>query len=70
MVRANPDTVENEIRYAKNQSRSHDAVTSVYDDAGNVIETQEHTGEFKVLSAYRIKQKPLCYEARRLICSG
>jgi hypothetical protein len=27
-------------------SRSHDAVTRVY-DAGNVIETHEHTGEFK-----------------------
>jgi hypothetical protein len=27
--------------------RSHDAVIRVYDDAGNVIETHEHTGEFK-----------------------
>jgi hypothetical protein len=26
---------------------SHDAVIRVYDDAGNVIETQEHTGDFK-----------------------
>jgi hypothetical protein len=26
---------------------SHDAVIRVYDDAGNVIETHEHTGEFK-----------------------
>jgi hypothetical protein len=24
----------------------HDAVIRVYDDAGNVIETHEHTGEF------------------------
>jgi hypothetical protein len=25
----------------------HDAVIRVYDDAGNVIETHEHKGEFK-----------------------
>ncbi len=28
-------------------SRSHDAVIRVYDDAGNVIDTREHAGEFK-----------------------
>jgi hypothetical protein len=28
-------------------SRSHDAVIRVYDDAGNVIDTHEHTGDFK-----------------------
>jgi hypothetical protein len=28
-------------------SRSHDAVIRVYDDAGNVIETHEHAGDFK-----------------------
>jgi hypothetical protein len=28
-------------------SRSHDAVIRVYDDAGNVIHTHEHAGEFK-----------------------
>jgi hypothetical protein len=28
-------------------SRSHDAVIRVYDDAGNVIETYEHAGEFR-----------------------
>ena len=27
--------------------RSHDAVIRVYDEAGNVSETQEHTGHFK-----------------------
>jgi hypothetical protein len=27
--------------------RSHDAVIRVYDDAGHVIETHEHAGEFK-----------------------
>jgi hypothetical protein len=28
-------------------SRSHDAVIRVYDDAGNLIKTHEHNGEFK-----------------------
>jgi hypothetical protein len=28
-------------------SRLHDAVIRVYDDAGNVIQTHEHTGDFK-----------------------
>jgi hypothetical protein len=27
----------------------HDALIRVYDDAGNVIETYEHAGEFKEL---------------------
>ncbi len=35
------------IGYAKFRSRSHDAVIHVYDDAGNVIETHEHAGDFK-----------------------
>jgi hypothetical protein len=32
----------------KFRSRSHDPVIRVYDSAGNVIETHEHAGEFKV----------------------
>jgi hypothetical protein len=28
-------------------SRAHDAVIRVYDEAGNVIETHEHKGDFK-----------------------
>jgi hypothetical protein len=42
-----PDAVANAIGHAEHRSRSHDAVTRVYDDAGNVIETHEHAGEFK-----------------------
>ncbi len=42
-----PDAIGNAIGYAKFYSRSHDAVIRVYDDAGNVIETHEHTGDFK-----------------------
>jgi hypothetical protein len=29
------------------RSRSHNAVIHVYDEAGGVIETHEHAGEFK-----------------------
>ena len=36
-------------RPAKHHSRSHDAVIRVYDDADNVIQTLEHTGDFKEL---------------------
>ena len=35
------------VDYAQLRSRSHDAVIRVYDDAGNVIDTHEHKGEFK-----------------------
>ncbi|MFL6553995.1 MAG: hypothetical protein ACJ8LV_11590 [Chthoniobacterales bacterium] len=35
------------VRYPKFYSRSHDAVIRVYDEAGNVIETYEHAGDFK-----------------------
>ena len=37
----------NAIGYAKFYSRLHDAVIRVYDELDNVIETHEHTGEFK-----------------------
>jgi len=40
--------VEPGIGYAKFRSRSHDAVIRLYDQAGNVIETHEHKGDFKV----------------------
>jgi hypothetical protein len=42
-----PNAVGNAVGYAKDHSRSHRAVIRVYDDAGNVIETHEHAGEFK-----------------------
>ena len=35
------------LGYAKFYSHSHDAVIRVYDDAGNVIQTHEHKGDFK-----------------------
>jgi hypothetical protein len=41
------DMPDNAIGYAMHSSRSHDAVIRVYDEAGNVIETHEHKGDFK-----------------------
>ena len=41
-----PNAISNAIGYATHCSRSHDAVVRVYDDAGNVIETHEHKGDF------------------------
>ena len=42
-----PQAVANAIGYAKQFSRSHRAVIRIYDEAGNVIETHEHKGQFK-----------------------
>ena len=39
-------------------SRSADAVIRVYDDAGNVIETHEHKGEFTECKQ-KTKEPPL-----------
>jgi hypothetical protein len=41
------NAVGNAIDCAKSYSRSRNAVIRVYDEAGKVIETHEHTGEFK-----------------------
>lgn len=42
-----PNAAINAIGYATQYSRSHDAVIRVYDDAGNVVETHEHKGDFR-----------------------
>ena len=42
-----PNAISNAIGYAEHRSRSHDPVIRVYDEAGNVIETHEHAGDFK-----------------------
>jgi hypothetical protein len=42
-----PNAASNAVSYAMHYSRSHDAVIRVYDDAGNMIETHEHAGDFK-----------------------
>ena len=41
------DTPDNAISYATFYSRSHAAVIRVYDDAGSLIETHEHKGDFR-----------------------
>jgi hypothetical protein len=41
------NAIRDAIGHANVCSRSHDAVIRIYDDAGNVIETHEHTGEFR-----------------------
>ena len=35
-----PDAISNAVGYAKFRSRSHNAVIRIYDEAGNVIETE------------------------------
>ena len=45
------NAASNAIGYASPYSRSHDAVIRVYDKAGNVIETHEHTGDFRIRTA-------------------
>src|SRR2546430_967490 len=42
-----PNAITNAIGCPKFYSRSRDAVIRVYDEAGNVIETHEHAGDFK-----------------------
>ena len=42
-----PQAVANAIGHAEHYSRSHHAVIRVYDEAGNVIQTHEHKGDFK-----------------------
>jgi hypothetical protein len=42
-----PTAITDAIDHAKFFSRSHDAVIRIYDQAGNVIETHKHVGDFK-----------------------
>jgi hypothetical protein len=44
---AGPNAISNAVGYARLYSRSHHTVIRVYDEAGNVIDTHEHNGEFK-----------------------
>ena len=44
---AGTNAISNAISFAKFNSGSHDAVVRIYDEAGNVIETHEHAGDFK-----------------------
>ena len=42
-----PNAISNATGYAQHCSRSHHTVIRVYDEAGNVIETHEHKGDFR-----------------------
>jgi hypothetical protein len=42
-----PKATRDAMDHAKLFSRSHDAVVRIYDQAGKVIETHEHIGDFK-----------------------
>jgi len=39
--------ISDAIGYAQHRSRSNDGVIRMYDQAGNVIETHEHAGDFE-----------------------
>jgi hypothetical protein len=39
--------MQSAMRWRGHRSRSHDAMIRLYDEAGNVIETHEHEGQFK-----------------------
>jgi len=40
-----PFAISNIVDHAKFYSRSHDAVSRVYNESGNVIATHEHAGD-------------------------
>ncbi len=42
-----PNAISKAVDYAKFRSRSHAAVIRVYDESANVIETNEHKGDFR-----------------------
>jgi hypothetical protein len=42
-----PNAISNAVGYAQQFSRPHHSVIRVYNDAGKVIETHEHKGDFK-----------------------
>jgi hypothetical protein len=44
---ASLNEIRNGIGTPSVYSRSHDAVIRVYDEAGNMIETHDHAGDFK-----------------------
>jgi hypothetical protein len=44
---AGSDAVRCAVAYAKYRSGSHQVIIRVFNEAGNVIETHEHIGDFK-----------------------
>jgi hypothetical protein len=50
------DTPDHAMGYAMHRSRSHDAGIRVYDEAGNVIETHKHAGDFQRVRCRSLQQ--------------
>jgi hypothetical protein len=44
---AEPKAISNAVGYAKFYSRSNHAVIRVFDEAGNVVKSEEHVGDFR-----------------------
>ena len=42
-----PNAISNAVDYAKFYSRSHPVVIRVFDEAGNIVETEERAGNFR-----------------------
>jgi len=53
-----PFAISNIVDHAKFYSRSHDAVSRVYNESGNVIEAHEHAGDFKEWWAFFLARLP------------
>src|SRR6266436_5201944 len=53
------NAVSNAIGSAKFRSRSHDTVIRVYDEAGSVIESHEHAGDFKTRKTFLLARRPV-----------
>jgi hypothetical protein len=68
-VHKEPNAISSAIDYAKFHSRSHDAVIRVFDEAGNVIETQEHSSDFHEHEVVMKKaaKKPMGYSSASTI---
>jgi len=47
MFNRRAENLNNAILNAMHKSRLHDAAIRVYDDAGSMMETHEHKGDFK-----------------------
>jgi len=59
-------TIPDAIDYAEHRSRSHDAVITVYDAAGNLLEVHRHKGDFKEWSTLAVQNRR---RALRISCT-
>ena len=64
-----PNAVSNAVDYTKFRSRSHDAVIRVYDAAGNVVETDDHAGDFTDANCRFFLQLPVSFTGFRYLAA-